>query len=206
VLSASNHEPDGIYDAAAPGDEFTVEDKHPALVSSDLWHCVQERIDAARRRSYANLTQTRTGRHVSLGAGLLRCTGCGAPMYINCIGTTDRPAQYLCSRRSEGSPRTTRGYKADLAHEALLAAVRLLRAVRWTPQHEQRLLGADTQRAAERAVIQQSLDRERETLRRYVRRIATMAEDPTPEEMTEFNQVRAEFTARIRGLEAIPFK
>jgi hypothetical protein len=84
----------------------------------------------------------------------------------------------------------------------VLAAVRLLCGAPWTPQNEQRLLGADTQRAADSANIQRALDRERETLRRYARRIATMAEDPTPEEMAQFNQVRSEFTSRIRALEA----
>jgi hypothetical protein len=50
-----NHEPDGLYDAASPSDEFTVEDKHPALVAPELWQSVQDRLDAARRRSLVNL-------------------------------------------------------------------------------------------------------------------------------------------------------
>jgi site-specific DNA recombinase len=197
-----NHEPDGLYDAASPSDEFTVEDKHPALVTPELWQSVQDRLDAARRRSLVNLTHTSGGRPVALGAGLLRCAGCGAAMYSNSIGRANRPAQYVCAGRAEGAPCTTRGYRVDLAHDAVLAAVRLLCGAPWTPQNAQRLLGADTLRAADSANIQRALDRERETLRRYARRIATMAEDPTPEEMAEFNQVRSEFTARIRALEA----
>jgi len=42
-----NHEPDGVYERAAPDAEVTVEDKHPAPVSPALWHAVQERLDAA---------------------------------------------------------------------------------------------------------------------------------------------------------------
>jgi hypothetical protein len=198
---AYNVEPEGVYDRAAPGDAFTVEDKHPALVSPELWQALQERLDAARRRSYANVTQTPSGRRVALGSGLLRCAGCGGVMYLNRIADGEQVALYLCGRHLKGSSCTARGYKAELAHGALLAEVRRLRRAPWTAQGEQRLLGADGQRSAEAATLQRALSEERERLRRYVRRIADMAEDPTPEEMAAFNAVRAEIAGRIRALE-----
>jgi hypothetical protein len=46
------------------------------------------------------------------------------------------------------------------------------------------------------------LANERTALRTYVRGIALMAQDPAPEEAAEFAVVRAEFTARVRALEA----
>jgi hypothetical protein len=52
------------------------------------------------------------------------------------------------------------------------------------------------------AAIQAALSQERSALRNYVRGLALLAQDPTPEEAAEFAAVRAEFTARVRSLEA----
>lgn len=168
------------------------------MATAERVHCVGcARSDQTSTHSYANVTQTPTGRRVALGSGLLRCAGCGGTMYLNRIAEGERSALYLCGRHLKGSPCTARGYTAALAHTAALAELRRLRRAPWTAEGEQHLLGTDSQRSAALAAIEQALNHERTALRTYVRGIALLAQDPTPEERVEFAAVRAEFTARV---------
>src|SRR2546423_12288791 len=98
---------------------------------------------------------------------LFRSAGCGGRMYLNRIADGEQVALYLCGRHLKGAPCAVRGYKAELAHAALLAELRRLRGALWTPAREQRLLGADGQRSAEVVSLQQALANERTALRNY---------------------------------------
>jgi hypothetical protein len=194
-----NKERRGLYDSAPPGSEFVAPGQHEPLVSPELFDRVQQRLGDARLRP----SFTRLKAPLPLGARLLVCAACCSPMIPKRRRADGgRGGQYVCAARTHHRGCAEREYTFAVAHAALLAEVCRLQHRPWPDDAEQRLGGPADERAAEAAALRRALEQERETLRTYARRIATMAQDPTPEEMAEFATVRAEFTARIRSLEA----
>jgi DNA invertase Pin-like site-specific DNA recombinase len=124
-----NQRPRGHYLSAAPGSAFVAETKHTPLVGRDVFEGVQRRLaDARNHQAVARRTT-----HGHVVAGLLRCEECGGPMVPN-VGAagSGRKGEMLCAGRRKGRGCTGRGYRIDLATEALLAQVRRLRGSPWT--------------------------------------------------------------------------
>jgi hypothetical protein len=119
-----NHRPEGGYAPTAPGSAFLAPGRHPPLIDAATFaRATEQRATAFTRPSY-------TRHALALGVGLFVCVSCGGPM------TPSQQAPglfYRCSwrQRRKGSPAqpgTAMGYAGGLAEEALLRAMRRLRA------------------------------------------------------------------------------
>jgi DNA invertase Pin-like site-specific DNA recombinase len=194
-----NQIPQGLYERAAPGSAFQVEDAHPPLVPPDVWDTVQHRLSSAGDHSTYNRTHTPSGRGLSLGSGLIHCQDCGGPMHVVSLRATPR---YLCTHRMEARPCQGPQCRAVIVHAALLAEVRRLRGAPWTPRAEHRLLrvggAGDVERTAHLAT---ALD---EALRRRRNNLALIEaiDAPTPDEIAAFRDRGAEISAQIATLQA----
>jgi hypothetical protein len=184
----------GHYLSAALGSAFTAEARHEKLVNRFTFDEVQRRL--AQARTYQSVARRQ---HDHLLAGLLRCEVCGGPMVPN-VGAagSGRKGQMLCAGRHKGRGCTGRGYRLDLATQALLDQVRRLRGSPWTLEQE-KLLAGDEGAAA--AALERALQQARETLTRANRPFMVEIDEPTPADRAAFEAVRCELGARIRELE-----
>ncbi len=194
-----NHHRTGRWERSAPGSEFIVDGKHEALVDAETFRRAEQRRSAARKAPLANVPR----KYFALARGLLRCHECGSLMVPHNRRPDARESPlYVCSRHKHNGLCPAAGYGLDVAHRALVAEVRRLRGTPWTDQRAERLTGeSGAAHVAHAAEIHRELEAARERLRTYARRIADMADDPTPEERAAFNEVRNEMSARIRSLE-----
>ncbi len=191
-----NHERLGMFERSAPGDEFVVEGEHEALVDEATFIAVQERLDRAGQY----IVRSRLQQPDPMGAGILRCAGCGSRMTPSRrLGKRAASAAYVClGTRSGETACTAVAYSMGHAHEALLRQVKRLTFRQWdlsrmeqpaAPAHDDR---ADLARALEAA---------RQKMRRHTRRFAEMIEDPTDVEIAEHRAYGAELAAEIARLQ-----
>lgn len=134
-----NHQPEGRYERAAPGNAFVVPGRHPALVDRATFDRVAERRAAA-------FTRPGYQRHAdSLGVGLFVCVSCGGPMTPSHQepGLFYRCSWYQRRKGTRSGAHTAMGYGGVIADEALLREVQRLRSDAWTPQAARRLEGND---------------------------------------------------------------
>jgi len=207
--------PQGRYARADRGTAFYAHGRHPALVDLAVWARVQERLETNAPRPGRSIVE----RMGALGLGLLVCAGCGGPMIAHYNDPAKAKGQYLCGHRRRGfvasaarpdtfTPCATPGYRMDLAHDALLAALGRLVGRPWSEQDIARL-GADdagSRRATDTAALRRALGEERERLRRHARALVDLSADaPTggadAESLAAFRDVGREIGARIAGLE-----
>src|SRR5205085_839583 len=71
----------------------------------------------------------------------------------------------------------------------------------WTPEAEVRLLGPDDATARQQAALAAVLVEVKDLQLRHARRFGAMVKDPTPEEVTVFRQIGAEYAGRITTIE-----
>jgi DNA invertase Pin-like site-specific DNA recombinase len=194
--------PQGYYERAAPGDAIVRPGKHAAIVADDVWRRVQERMDTAGRRP----TRARV-RHAYLGAGLLVCAGCGAPLRPHVAATVvGHKGSYLCRTARANGGCAAPGYRLDLAHEALLTELGRLRGAPWTTRGEERLQGGGV-RAAAATRLKREIAAERAALRDQAEALAAMRGATKGggipgEAVRAFLALSETAEARIAGLEA----
>jgi hypothetical protein len=191
----------GLYERATDAEFFITDGRHEALIDDEIWHRVQGRLAAAAQVKSFNRQRTVTGRPVALGSGILRCAECGANMLFHYSTKTGRMDYQCYGRRSGKTACTASAYKASLGDDALLAELRRLHGAPWTPQGEARLLGSNGEQADRVLRQQKQLEAERERMRKHVRRMSLLQEDPSAEEIAAFREISAEISARIRVLE-----
>jgi hypothetical protein len=115
---------------------------------------------------------------------------------------TNKKPQYSCRHGHAGVTSCTgRAYLQSVAHEALLAQVKRLRAERWDEDAATATLGLDAP-VDPRADLQRALDGAHEEMKRHIRRFNALIEDPTPAEVAAHRAVGREISERITALEA----
>lgn len=189
----------GFYDRCAPGSEFIVPGQHLGLVSPEDFAAAA----ALRAASTPNRARARVEHATPLGAGLLRCNGCGALMVRSARpdGST-RMSSYFCGARRQGDAGCAEpGYQMPIADAALLDQIARLRAASWDPARIDARAGADSA-LLERKAAERALAAAQEQMRRHVRRHSDLPEEPTEEEEVAHREVGLEIAARIRAAKA----
>jgi site-specific DNA recombinase len=119
-----NKNPQGRFVHAGPGDYFTADGRHDALIDVDTWEAVQARLAAVQG------PPARRGRSgsVAIAAGRLVCSVCGERMALTGKATGDDARRsYYCSARGHGRNDCPGEWiSVQLAHAALLEQVRRL--------------------------------------------------------------------------------
>ena len=189
----------GKHETSPEGSEKVHRGNHPALIEVELFDRVQRRIDAARTHE----KRSRIPRALPIGAGLLKCAGCGGPMTIaRRRDDIAKRAQYICRNKREGiGTCDASGYVVDVAHEGMLAQVSRLRG---TPWQEEALDRVHALRVGhnERAELVRALAEANARMDRHVKRLEEWDEEPAPQEKAAHRKRGRELSDDIVACEA----
>jgi len=107
----STHPKRGVKDEE---EWVVIANAHPAIIDTEVWEKVQERINRKTRHA----PRAQTSPHL-LG-GLLRCGKCGASMSIGWSGNPKRTRIYRCSAYSNKGTCQSKPYRADTVEGVFL--------------------------------------------------------------------------------------